>query len=363
MPYVRNAWYVAGWEQDLEPQRPMAMRILNEPIVIYRGETGRIVALEDRCVHRLAPLSLGRCEGDRIRCMYHGLLFDPDGRVSEIPGQDQIPSKARVRAYPAVERHSWIWVWMGDPAQADDALIPPAVGFDDPDYILGRGQLDYAAEARLINDNLLDFSHLSYVHANSFGATEDWARNRPQVIPLERGVRVQRWLPNQPGMAGRPGREEPRDRFSTYDFLLPGILLMTGGSFPLGAAETFGHGAPDMAEAEGGVTFTSQAVTPMTDKQSRYFFSWGPHVRHGDAALRDILMGIAGQAFAEDKVMIEAQQRVVDETPDPQVMPTSADKGVTLFNRLVERLSAAEARGELLAASQAAESELVAVPG
>src|SRR5690349_1747127 len=74
------------------------------------------------------------------------------------------------------------------------ALIPPAVGYDNPNYILGHGQMDDVAEARLINDNLLDFSHLSYVHINSFGANEEWARGRPKVTTLENGVRVERWL-------------------------------------------------------------------------------------------------------------------------------------------------------------------------
>jgi vanillate O-demethylase monooxygenase subunit len=345
MTYVRNAWYVASWTQDLAEEKPFAITILGERIVVWRTASGRLVALEDRCVHRLAPLSLGRCEGERLRCMYHGLLFDADGHVAEIPGQDMVPAQARVRSYPVADRHSWIWVWMGDPAAADERLIPPAVGFDDPDWILGRGQLDYAAEARLINDNLLDFSHLTYVHANSFGASDTWATNRPKVIPLDRGVRVERWIADEPGMRGRDNAEERRDRWSSYDFLIPGVLLMSGGNFPLGTAAACDFGPPDLRQADGGVTFTSQAVTPMGAKTARYFFSWGPHVDHGDAALRDVLMGIADQAFGEDKVMIEAQQRVIDDTEQARVMPTSADKGVILFNRLVERLFREEREG------------------
>ena len=102
-----------------------------------------------------------------------------------------------------------------------------------------------------------------------------------------------------------------------------------------------GHGVPDLDLAISR-TFTSQAVTPLTDRTARYFFSWGPHRDHGDAAMRDMLMGIAAKAFAEDKVMIEAQQRIIDVTPDPVVMPTSSDKGVTLYGRLVERLAREE---------------------
>jgi vanillate O-demethylase monooxygenase subunit len=219
MIYVRNAWYVVAWTDQIAVAEPFATAILGEPIVIYRT-ADRLVALEDRCVHRMAPLSLGRCEGDRLRCMYHGLLFDPDGRVVEIPGQDLIPAQARVKSYPTVDRHDWIWIWMGDADAADPALIPPAIGLSDPDWILGHGQMDYAAEARLICDNLCDFSHLSFVHANSFGATETWANNRPTVTPLERGVRFERWLVNEPRMRARGGGTDLVDSWSSYDFLV-----------------------------------------------------------------------------------------------------------------------------------------------
>jgi phenylpropionate dioxygenase-like ring-hydroxylating dioxygenase large terminal subunit len=339
MTYVRNAWYVAAWSCDLKVAQPFAISILGESVVVWRGESGQLHALEDRCVHRLAPLSRGRCEGERLRCMYHGLLFDPDGLVAEIPGQEIVPAQARVRSYPVVERHDWIWVWMGDPALAGDALIPAAVGLSDPDWILGHGQMDYAAEARLICDNLCDFSHLSYVHAASFGASETWAKSRPRIIPLERGVRFERWIEGEPRMAGRG--EGKADVWQWYEFLVPGVLLMSSVACPEGTAKicNFGPPGPDRALEGEGITFTSQAVTPMTGKSARYFFSWGPRNDQGDEALRDILMGIADQAFTEDQLMIEAQQRVIDSTPDPRVMPTSADKGVTLYNRLVERLA------------------------
>lgn len=341
MTYVRNAWYVAAWVSELPEGKPLAITILGEPLVIYRTPTG-LAALEDRCVHRLAPLSLGRCEGERLRCMYHGLLFNPDGTVAEIPGQDIVPPNARVRSYPVEQAGGWIWVWMGAKGAADKALIPPAIGPDHPDYIMGHGHLDYDAEARLINDNLLDFSHLSFVHANSFQAGSDFADSLPKQETLERGVRFSRWVIDSRGPVGRQN-EEPADNYMCYDFLIPGILLMWSGSFAPGTAAACDMGTPDYGQALKGVTFTSQAVTPMTDETARYFFCWGPHKAHGDAALRDMLMGIAHQAFAEDKVMIEAQHKVIRSTPNPQIMPTAHDRGVTIFNRLAEKLARAEA--------------------
>jgi len=343
--YARNAWYVAAWSSDIEDDKPSAMKILGDPIVIFRSSaTGKLAVLEDRCVHRLAPLSLGRCEGANLRCMYHGLLFNPEGKVVEIPGQEKIPPQAQVRSYPAVERANWVWVWMGDPAKADEALIPPAIGPDHDDYIMGHGFLDYEAEARLINDNLLDFSHLTFVHAESFQAGDDFANEAMQLETLERGVRFTRWITDAKGPVGRES-EEKRDGYMCYDFLVPGVLLMWNGSFPVGTAQACNMGEPDRSKASGGVTFTSQAVTPMGDGKARYFFCWGPHKDHGDEALRDLLMGVADQAFGEDKVMIEAQQKVINATPDPVIMPTAHDKGVTIFNRMVEKMAREEVAG------------------
>src|SRR5580658_9228421 len=145
MNYVRNTWYVAGWAQDLEVNKPFSIPILGEPVVIRRNSDNALTALEDRCVHRLAPLSLGRCEGQKLRCMYHGLLYDRTGRVVEIPGQDRIGSGLRLRTYPVVERHSWIWVWMGNPSEADNPLIPPVFGMDHDEYMFVHGQVDIAA--------------------------------------------------------------------------------------------------------------------------------------------------------------------------------------------------------------------------
>ena len=117
---------------------------------------------------------------------------------------------------------------------------------------------------------------------------------------------------------------------------------MSGGNFVPGTAASLGRAAPDLGEALSGVTFTSQAVTPVEAKTSLYFFSWGPRRDQGDETVRDQLMGIAAKAFAEDKTIIEAQQRVIDSTVQPRIMPTGADKALTLFSRLVDRMAAQE---------------------
>lgn len=343
MTYVRNAWYVAAWAEDIAVGEPQAVMILEEPIVIWRDEAGAVHALEDRCVHRLAPLSLGRCEGPHLRCMYHGFLFDKEGQVVAIPGLADVPPTARVKRYRVVEQDTWIWVWMGESHLADESLVPRVHGIDDPAWVLRHGQLDYAAEARLINDNLTDFSHLSFVHAQSFGANELFASAQTTVTPIERGVRIDRWAKNQPplGMVDSPDRF---DAYLNYDYLVPGILTLTSTIFPPGTFERIGYVDPPPG-LEVLQMYSAQAVTPTGRRSSRYFFSNGARAP-AEAPFVDFLWEVTLKAFAEDNVIIEGQQRIVDLDPDRRIMPAPGDKGTVLFNRLVDRLVREEQRSE-----------------
>lgn len=348
--FVRNCWYVAAWDSDIAPGQLFPITIINEPVVLYRTADERLVALEDRCCHRFAPLSKGRIEdGCNLRCMYHGLKFEPSGRCIEIPGQDKIPDTAKVRTYAVVSRHSWIWIWMGEVEDADEGLIPPAVGYDNPDYILRHGNIDYDANYQLINDNLTDFSHLSFVHANSFGATEHWARSRPSVKAIDRGIRVSRWIgADQTAIRDdtelvHRKREEatPVAMYQRYDFLAPGILLMYSASYrPEDMPE---DGVSPSTGEPVSATFTSQAVTPMTDKTSRYFFSWGPRAKDGGPDMADAMMRVALMAFGEDREIIEAQQRIIDLKPGTEVL-TTADVGPVQMRAAIRKLYNVEHR-------------------
>ena len=131
--FVTNVWYVAAWDDEIGRQ-PLARRLLNEPVVLYRGSDGGPIALEDRCCHRHLPLHKGEIEGDNIQCGYHGLTFDRHGQCISIPGQTTVPPGAQVRSYPVVERDRWIWIWMGDPKRADTAPIPAFHWLTDPSW-------------------------------------------------------------------------------------------------------------------------------------------------------------------------------------------------------------------------------------
>ena len=196
--FVRNCWYVIAWDHEVPDDGLFSRTVLGEAILLYRTAGGEITALRDRCCHRLAPLSKGRKEGDCVRCGYHGLLFDATGRCIEIPGSETVPAKARVQRYPLAVKNKWVFVWMGDPAKADPALLPDNFSCDHPDWDYVPGYMHYATPQQLICDNLLDFSHLSYVHEKTLGGTTAIAQARAEIETVPRGIRVTRKVHDVP---------------------------------------------------------------------------------------------------------------------------------------------------------------------
>lgn len=338
--WVKNAWYVAAWTHEIEPGRIQARTIIDQPMVLYATSDGAIVALEDRCPHRFAPLSLGRLEGDHLRCMYHGLKFAPDGACVEIPGQKLIPAGACVRRYPLEIVGSWVWVWMGDPAKADRRLIPPSLALDDQRYLLQAGQLDYDAHYLLIDDNLLDLSHLSFAHEKTLGLDmPQWADLRPRMSQLERGLRFQRWHTGHRPRGFMKKLGETVDVWTTYDFLFPGIFLQRTVFYPAGTAERSGQREP-VGEALF-YRVDEQAVTPVGSRASRYFYAVGTRAGDIDRDKLERLYAVTTTAFHEDKTIIEAQQKLIDREPERPMLGTSLDAGPTHFRKMVEAMASA----------------------
>ncbi len=347
--FIRNCWYVAAWDDEVVRGKLDTVTICGVPLLLYRADDGELVVLEDRCCHRMAPLSKGRIEdGCNLRCMYHGFKFDPSGRCIEIPGQEAIPEAARVRRYAAAIRYGWIWVWMGDAGLADQALLPKASFELADDLLYRRGHLDYDAHYELLNDNLTDFSHLSFVHAESFRSTEVWARTRPEVKPIDRGIRVSRWFsPDAPALRSDSqsterlqGGAQPFAMYQTYDYLAPGVLLMYS-SFHNPALmprdRSSGFGIEPLS-----IRIDFQAVTPISARRTRYFFNAAVRAMDGGEAVADRTLAVTKMAFAEDRDIIEGQQRILDSSPGTQLL-TTCDVGPVQFRSVLRRLIDAEA--------------------
>lgn len=339
--YLRNCWYVAAWSNELESE-PFSRTILNTPILLYRDSRGEVVALDDRCCHRAAPLSLGRIEGDCVRCMYHGLKFDRSGQCVEIPMQEQIPPRAKVRAYPVVERSCWIWIWMGDPAKADESLLPDTHWLGDPAWRSKPGYMLHNANYMQVADNLCDFSHLSFVHPTTVGGSVAYAKSKPKIERIERGVRITRGLLNdEPAPFVKALRPEWTlvDRWNNYDFLAPGYLLMDSGSVPVG------RGGAD-GSREGALEFRScQAITPETDHTTHYFFAQPHNFDIDNPATTNAVHQVLVTAFEEDRRMIGGQSRMLHFDPDVPMMAIGADAALAQYRWVLERLIKLEQEG------------------
>jgi len=345
--WLRDCWYVIAWDHEVPAASDPAIftrTVLSEPIVVYRKEDGGLVAMEDRCCHRHAPLSKGRKEGDCIRCGYHGLKFDPQGACVEAPGIPIIPAKARVKTYPVVIKNKWVFVWMGEQEKADHSLLPANGWCDDPEWRYLPGYMRYEVPWLLIADNLLDFSHLSYVHEKTLGGSPRIALAVPDITPLEgpgpEGLRIVRKVPDvPPSSLHKKVRtfDGNVDRWFNYDFVLPGTLLMYSGGRP--SEDVDG----DMRRA---VQLTScQTLTPETDTSTHYFFQNAHQSTDGDDSVTQAIYQALVDAFHEDVDMISAQFRTIQLDPARPMLPLAIDAGVVRFRRLLERKLAAERAG------------------
>jgi vanillate O-demethylase monooxygenase subunit len=344
--YLRNAWYMAGWSRDFPAGRPLPAMLLEEPLVFYRQTDGRLVALEDRCPHRFAPLSKGQVEGDDLRCLYHGVKFNGAGQCVELPGSSSRPKALCARAYPVVERQSAVFVWMGSAEQADEAQLPPFIGHEDPAWHMLPGQMDYNVYYELIQDNLLDLSHVPWVHRNSFGGgnvstNRAWTDAQVRVSQLPNGVRVARWMkdvPTRPAQAPIVG--ERSDVLNSFDYLVPGYFLLSTSYYPPGTAQRTGGEQPD--EQPLFANWTSQAVTPIARRRTTYYFCFGPWSKYpGAEQMKQGYYDLANVAFTEDLEMLTAQQQIIDIDPSRRMTLFDVDRAPVMYRRLVDGLLAA----------------------
>jgi len=330
--FLRNSWYVAAWNHELIDGTKLARTTLERPIVLYRGASGKVVALDDRCCHRAAPLSMGRIEGDDIRCMYHGMKFDPAGKCIQIPGQDMIPPKLGVRSYPAVERYNLIWIWPGDAEKADPNLIVDYPPLADPKWRGLPGYMHYKANWLLIVDNLSDFAHLAFVHTHTLGGSEEYAyKTKPVAVEkLEDGFRVERWHMNaEPPPYHRKviaNRTDNIDRRNIGRMLIPGIFLLDTMFAPAG------QGAEKGIQVEGTRQYrNAQFMTPETRSSTHFFWNYLHDFDIGNPNISLSLRNSLEEAFMEDKAIIEAQQKVFDADPNYQLLAIGADAALNIF--------------------------------
>lgn len=341
-----NAWYAAAY--DVEVVNALLPRtICKQKIVMFRKTDGTVAALEDACWHRLLPLSMGRLDGDEVTCGYHGLVYNAQGRCTHMPSQETLNPSACVRAFPVIEKHRFIWIWPGDPAQADPALVPDMHWNDDPAWA-GDGKLiTVKCDYRLVVDNLMDLTHEAFVHGSSIGNRE--VAEAPFVATHgDRTATVTRWMEGieaPPFWAGqiRHARDYtgPVDRWQVIRFEAPCTVTIDVGVAEAGSGAMPKDGQPgDRSKGVNG--FVLNTITPETNGTCHYFWAFARNYALSEQALTHKLREGVATIFREDEHVLEAQQVAMDEHPDHQFYNLNIDAGSMWARRLIDKLVAKE---------------------
>jgi vanillate O-demethylase monooxygenase subunit len=332
--FIRNRWYVAAWDGEIGAT-PFSRTICGEPIVLYRTLAGNVVALRDACPHRLLPLSMGLRDGDNLRCKYHGMLVGPDGKPREMPiVHERVNEKLCTPTYAVTERHRYVWVWIGDQAQADPTRVPDFWPCSQQGWVFDGDYMRVKCDYRLFIDNLMDLTHETYVHMGSIGQYE------LMHAPLETNVdgdsvKVSRWMPNvepPPFWSQAMRRDGKVDRWQICHFVEPCSVLIDVGVSPVEAGDT-------IEKHDSGVRgFVIDSITPETESSCHYFWGMARNFDIDDAGVTARLKAGQGRIFHEDVEILERQQQSIAANPDMALRNLSVDAGGVHSRRVIERL-------------------------
>jgi vanillate O-demethylase monooxygenase subunit len=304
-------------------------------VVLWRPAEGAIVAQEDRCAHRMAPLSKGRIEGNSLRCMYHGLRFDQTGACIEIPGQDRIPPQFKVRTFTAFERSGIVWLWLGDRAPAAGEDPPDVAALFVPGWVGLRRYMHYRAGYELIRDNLLDLSHVAFVHEGTLAASSAAARRAPVTRRFPWGLTSAHSHPNEPlppYLVSVAEFEGNVDRwFNSTAFVRSNVVLLEGGSAPVDTGALEGR-----RDSRALPNRALHVLTPETEASTHYFYSFRRGFAIDDPALTELLAERFDAAFEQDRDIIEAQSANID--PERPMLITKADSSLVYMRNLTRKL-------------------------
>lgn len=335
--FLRNRWYAAALSDELG-DTPLARTLLDEPVVLYRAADGRAVALEDRCCHRQAPLSLGVVVGNDLRCGYHGLTFDPAGTCVRVPNQSRVPPGAGVRSFPVIERFGLAFIWMGAPALADPATCYDFPYGAQPGWRAIFAKFYARCDFRLLVDNLMDLSHLEFAHATTIGAAGVAENADLRNERVGENVRVIRWMhdiPPAPAHVQATGKAVNVDRWQEIEYTPPGYVWLHVGSAVAGTGVREGRRDGVILDRH-----SLHLVTPETATTTHYFWTSAHATDQVGPAQEQVLLEQSIKAFNEDLTIIEGQQRRLNGAPFTDI---NADAGVLQVRRLYDRLLADEA--------------------
>lgn len=333
-----NQWYVAALSKELKDQA-LGRTLLGQPVALFRDGNGQVSALEDRCCHRALPLSCGTLESGGLRCGYHGLLFNGNGQCIEIPGQEKIPSRARVGAFKVKEQDELVWIWYGDVDTPEPNCEPPAYSVHSSGKYLFDGDVfHYNAPYQLIHDNLLDLSHLGYVHLKTIGGNAKIHMNATmQTTSQDNSVRVVRHMFNSeppPTYSAAYPFKGRIDRWQEIEFHVSHLRIWTG-------AVDASTEPVDNPERGGFHMRGFHGITPETETTSHYFWTMASNPTINQDEVMQKVIEQTAFTFEEDKVIIEAQYKNMLKFAGKPMLDIHVDVGANRARRIVEQLSQA----------------------
>jgi vanillate O-demethylase monooxygenase subunit len=236
------------------------------------------------------------------------MTFAADGRCVHIPGQPHIPKNAAATAFPLVERHGFVWIWMGAAAGADADFIPDLPWGTLDNWTAASGYTHVAGDYRLLSDNLLDLSHENYIHQATIGNEEaETIADYPVRVTVEsKVVRAHRDMSNiapPPFFRILAGNDQRIDRWQTAIWTAPSVNMTDVGVRPAGAG-------PETTL----VSRVLHLLTPETERSTHYFWAHNRNFRQEDAELTTAIVVAHRRTFDEDKEMIELQQKEIDDS-------------------------------------------------
>ncbi len=337
MSFIKNTWYMAGWSEALSDQL-LSRRLFDRQVVLFRKQDGSIAALADRCPHRFAPLSKGELKGDVVQCGYHGLTFDGVGTCVHNPFSDKIPDAAKVQSWAVVERHDIIWLWGGAPVDADPARIPDfSMTANSATVRAVHGYTLIEAPYEFATDNLMDLSHIEFVHKGSFAGAGVIFAGTHEVKDEGESLRSNWWMPGVKAPSHTTGIYPPEmitDHWLDMRWNAPASMHLEIGATPTGAPR-------------GGGVIVQQChiVTPASATTAHYF--WASTRMHDldSADVDGFLLQLFGQAFDdEDKPIIKAAYDNLEGQDfwDAKPLSLGIDTGGTRARRKVAAMLKAE---------------------
>jgi vanillate O-demethylase monooxygenase subunit len=336
--FLRNAWYMAGWSGELPQGRPLERAIAGISLVLWRDQDGEPCVLRNRCPHRFAPLHMGKClPAGVIQCAYHGLQFDGRGNCVLNPhGDGRIPAGAVVRYFRAVERHGMIWVWMGDPECADLSLLPDFSAIDEARCSRSGRYMRVNAGYTLETDNILDLSHIEFLHPGTLGSdkvkhAEVDLVQEGNTVHSRRFIREERLSPFLENTFQIPPGQLA-DRWLDVRWDPPASMLLSVTIAPSGQAREAGN-----------TILIPHVFTPATAIDTHYWFaSCFDRARYDDAERRAVahVEGLSRPFSEEDLPMLQAQQAAIGDAEfwslKPALLP--GDKAAIRARRLLDAM-------------------------